>query len=190
MSEPSALPSAEPPRPLPPPPRRVEMRLGPLVGLWLMRALVQPLFAGAGLLFMAVFLTGVWEELVRGTFSGKFFTFAGCAAFMGVWNYIVLVTGSKAFWLTPWRTRRLFSHGQQTTGTLMSKTVTETEGSNSYGLTYEYTDTSGRKHTQQSGRVSYKLWKPLHEEQQITVLYDPRSPERSVLYEAGDYLIK
>lgn len=190
MSEPTAPPPAEPPPPLPPPPRRVEMRLWPLTSLWLIRALVIPLFAAAGFLFMGVFLIGIREQIGRGAISGAFFAFAGGAAFMGLWNYVVIVGGIKTYWLAPRRMRRLFSHGQQATGTVMSKTVTETESSHSYGLTYEYTDSTGRKHTQQTGRVAYRLWKPLHEDQQITVLYDPRSPERSVLYEAGDYLIK
>lgn len=192
MSEPSASPAAEPPQPqpLPPPPRRVEMRLVPLVSLWLLRALVQPLFAGVGCLFMGLFVIGVRGELERGVISGKLLLFAAGVASMLVWSYVAVVGGIKTFWLTPRRTRRILSHGQETIGTLMSKIVTETESSYSYGLTYSYTDTAGRKFTQQSGRVSFGLWKTLYEDQKVTVLYDPSRSENSILYEAADYVIK
>lgn len=190
MSEPSASPAAESPPPLPPPPRRVEMRLVPLVSLWLLRALVQPLFAGIGCLFMALFMTGVRAELERGAISGKLLMFAAGVAFMGLWCYVAVVGGIKTFWLAPRRIRRILSHGQETTGTLMSKIVTETESSYSYGLTYSYTDTAGRKFTQQSGRVSFRLWKTLYEDQKVTVLYDPIRTDHSILYEAADYRIK
>lgn len=191
MSEAPAPQSAEPPPRLPPPPRHVEMRLGPLIRLWLLRAIVHPLFVGVGVIVLTVFVLGITKELERvPLFSGTILLLAAGVLCMGVWSYFAVVGGTRSFWLTPWRNRRIFSHGQVVTGTLVGKTVTEIENENDYGLTYEYTDTAGRKHTQQNARVAFRHWNAMYESQQVTVLYDPKRPEVSFLYEAADYIIK
>jgi hypothetical protein len=114
----------------------------------------------------------------------------------GKWFFALFWNGimSMAVWfiyVRPWQVRRLVRWGQPTEGIVRAATVSINKGTKSYHVTYEYAAPGDedllptvftRKMTStQKSAANVKLG------DLVTVLYDPRKPRRSVVYQLTDY---
>lgn len=168
--------NARPTLRFPLPPRRVEVRIGPVlseIGFWGLQ-----LSTGIGALVACTF--GFRNEGVISLGGGALGLLWNGVALWAIWTILKEHRYMK----------RLHTQGQESIGTLLRKRIEGNEGDERYLVTYEFEDNAGRKHTTQDERVEQSLWESLREAQEVSVLFDSENPARNHLYIGRIYRIQ
>jgi hypothetical protein len=111
-----------------------------------------------------------------------------------VWNSILALFVWIA-WIAPWRTRRVLKYGVPVAGQITSKTqIRGSKGGMSYQVKYVYQPTLEDQKGEVSNQlvdgqsyISAKDYTSATVGQIVTVLFDPRKPKRSLIYDFADY---
>jgi hypothetical protein len=111
------------------------------------------------------------------------------------WNAILCVFLWVA-WIGPWQIRRLLKYGVPVAGQVKSKTQTRgSKGSMIYQIEYVYQPTVDDQPGDASNQllnkkmtISAKDFISAQQEQVVTVLFDPKKPKRSIVYDFADYV--
>lgn len=115
----------------------------------------------------------------------------------GVWLFALFWNGVLsvfvyAVYVGPWRARRLVRWGVPAPGIVRDTTVSTNKGARTYHLRYEYaaandagepTVLTGKMSSSQSAAAGARAGDV------VTVLYDPRKPGRSLIYQFADYRV-
>jgi hypothetical protein len=131
---------------------------------------------------------------VRGPGGSRWRGFAalGIALF---WNGILSLFVWMA-WVVPWRTRQLLRYGSVAAGTVCDKqTRAGSKGGRTYVVRYDYRvvpeDSMNPELTAQSLESEMYVTPADYEKAEVgkgvTVIYDPRKPKRSLVYEFAEY---
>lgn len=105
--------------------------------------------------------------------------------FMLVWCGFVTLFAAAA-WMGPVAARALVRDGTAVAGTVVGKRKRTTGKSRGYDIVYQFTTAEGTAESAVQW-VSNTAGNGYSEGQAVTVLYDPRRPSRSTIYEASDY---
>jgi hypothetical protein len=106
--------------------------------------------------------------------------------FAAFWNGILSVFVYQ-FYVTPWRTRRLFRSGTAAPGTVISKRAGGSKN-RTFHVGYQFRTPDGKTRKGESIAAPKDAWDKISTGDPITVLYDPNDPDRrSVAYDYGDY---
>jgi hypothetical protein len=91
----------------------------------------------------------------------------------------VLMAWAGSWFIEPYWTRQIFTHGRETTAHVVKKTTETDESGPSFHITYEYEDAAGHRHRCEHRNVGAEIWTQLQIGDPITVLYHPQLCSRS-----------
>jgi hypothetical protein len=110
------------------------------------------------------------------------------AFFFVLWNGVV---GSVLWtlWVRPIREKRLYRDGHAARGRVIGRRRKGSGKGARFLVEYEFRTSDG---TRETGEVAVRRaaqWEQVHEQQEVTVLYWPARPKRSLISELGSYRI-
>jgi hypothetical protein len=110
------------------------------------------------------------------------------ALWAGFWNFVVSFAVYQ-FWIKPLRRRRLYRHGEATSGTLIGKRV-KSGKSTTYYVTYTFREPiRGEMIVAEMQVWDVGAWNCSGNGQPLIILYAPQNPNRSTVYEFGGYRV-
>lgn len=132
--------------------------------------------------------SGPWPRLPGQT---PILDVAGMWLFALFWNGILSVF-LWVVYLRPWRMRRLVRWGRPAPGIVRDTTMSVSKGTKTYHLTYEYAAADdGGEPAVFTGKMActQALAAGARPGDLVTVLYDPRKPRRSLIYQYADHRV-